>query len=515
MKKILASITAMIIVVSLAPTSVFGFQSSAGARQENAAGDEAPAAEAAKPTDNTVTTKHTATIKGKKIAYTAETGTMVLESCGEQCEIFYTAYTKDGVKDKSTRPITFAYNGGPGAASSYIHFGCLGPRRVELDEKGVPITLPAKVVDNQNSILDITDLVFIDPVGTGYSRAVDESKADVYYNYDSDNECVGDFIRQYVNRNNRWGSPKYLAGESYGTTRSVGVCNYLANNCSMNVNGLMLISCVNDFSAIAFGGSNELPYASFIPTYAAAAWYHGVLSQKYQDMKLEDYMDEVCSFVEKEYVPALFMGTKLSKSELESTAEKLADYIGVSKEFVIENNLRFDLEPFSKEILKDKKLMIGRYDERLTGPSTTGSIYDGKSDPSGSTVDTAFGDAFRKYITEELGYQTDRNYITLSLDINNAWSFPINNIGGYLAQEDTIRDILSKNKFLKIWVLSGYYDAATPFYGTQWQYNHVFANDDVKERITFTHYASGHMLYIDSNSFDQFREDAEKWYGVK
>ena len=510
MRKLLASIITICILVCFVSTPVLAYQAPGDDSQTESAPAEAPSL-----VDNTVTTKHKVTIKGKTIAYTAEAGTMALESGGDQCEMFYTAYTKDGVKDKSTRPITFAFNGGPGSSCIYIHFGCLGPRRVELDEKGTPISLPAKVVDNKNSILDMTDLVFIDPVGTGYSKAADESKSSNFYGYTNDIRSVGDFIRQYINRNNRWGSPKYIAGESYGTARAVGLCKYLSDSYSMNVNGLMLISCINDYEALSFGGRNETPYAVFIPTYAAAAWYHGVLSKKYQDMELEEYLKEVTTFVEKEYVPALFMGNKLSKSEINSIAGKLADYLGVSKDFILENNLRFDLEPYSKELLKDRKLMIGRYDERLTGPVTSGSIYDGTADPSGAIVDTAFGDAYQKYITDELGFKTDTPYVPMNLDVNYEWDFPLDGGIGYLSQEDIIHDCLSKNRFLKIWVLCGYFDGATPFYGAEWQYNHVFLNDDAAERITFTHYPSGHMIYIDKESFDKLREDAEKWYGVK
>ena len=462
--------------------------------------------------DNIVTTTHTAMIQGKELSYTAQTGTMQLNTNGHACEIFFTAYTLNGVDDPSSRPITFAFNGGPGSASFYLHVGCLGPRRIDVDEKGYAKTMPAKMTDNENSLLDLTDLVIIDAVGTGYSRSLEDTD-DPFIGYNNDVSTFGDFIHQYINRNNRWGSEKYVAGESYGTPRAVGICQYLANTYSLNLNGLILISSVNDFSSIIFEKGNEIPYATFIPTYAADAWYQGVLAPEYQEMKLEDYLEEVRGFVENEYVPALFRGDRCTDEDMDMLAEKYAGYTGLKKEYVLSANLRVDLNNFLTELLKDQKLMVGRLDGRVTGPATEGSIDNGESDPSSTSFDLSFGNAFRNYVIGELGFLTDRPYLPLNGDVNYAWTFPIESWGGYLSQEQIISDCISKNPFLKIWVLCGYYDGATPFYSVEYTFNHLFLNDKLKDQLSFTYYPCGHMIYMEKESFDQFRKDAENWFG--
>ena len=464
-------------------------------------------AEAPDAADNIVTTNHTAVIKGNPVSYTANTGTMVLQCNGNYYEIFFTAYTVDG--GDASRPITFAFNGGPGSCSEYIHMGCLGPRRVALDDEGHALSMPDGIVDNENSVLDMTDLVFIDPVGTGYSRALTGTNTD-FYGYDNDIASVAEFIRLYINRNNRWGSPKYIAGESYGTTRAVGLCKYLADSFSMNLNGLILISSVNNFQAIYPGNNNEMPYALAIPTYAADAWYHKKVSAEYQAMNLEDYLREVREFVETEYVPALFSGKSLSDSKMDELAEKISSYIGLSKDLVLGENLRIELDDFLTELLKDQKLVVGRYDGRITGPATGGSIDDGDADPSDASIDLAFGNTFMAYITTELGFQTDVPYVPTAEDIDDSWPFA--NDDGLISQDDIVYECISKNSYLKIWVLCGYYDGATPFYSAEWTYNHVFLLDQYKDNIHFTYYPSGHMIYINKESFDKLRKDAEEFY---
>ena len=487
--------------------------SSAGTSQNSSAGSNSEASNADPgelPQDNIVTTQHTSVIKGQSYSYTANTGTMVMESGGSYCEIFFTAYTLNGDGAADNRPITFAFNGGPGASSSFIHFGCLGPRKVELDEVGKTISMPSKIIDNENSILDMTDLVFIDPVGTGYSRAVAGSEPKDFWGYDNDIRSVGDFIRLYVNRYQRWGSPKYIAGESYGTTRAVGLCDYLATNFSLNINGLLLISSANDFNAVIETGANDVSDALFIPTFAADAWYHKKLSSEYQAMELEDYLKKVRAFVDEEYIPAKFKGDAITESEKEALAGKIAEFIGVSEEYVLEADLCVNLEDYSKELLKDKKLRIGRYDGRITGPVVSGSYDDGTSDPSAASTDLAFGNTFMEYVTEELKYVTDRPYLPMSPEVGENWSFA--NDEGLIRQENTIYENISKNNYLKIWVVCGYYDGATPFYSAEWVYRHLGLNDDLRNNVQITHYPSGHMIYVNKEAFEMFREDAEKWF---
>ncbi|MCR5403359.1 MAG: hypothetical protein K6E91_05980 [Butyrivibrio sp.] len=468
---------------------------------------EAAAPENEAAADDLVKTNHTAVIRGKSYSYTATVGKMAVTSAGEQCDVFFIAYTLDNQHDASKRPITFAFNGGPGAASFYANFLCMGPKRMDVDEIGHATTLPATFIDNDNSLLDLTDLVFIDAIGTGYSKAENEEN---FIGYDNDIRTIGDFIRLYINRNKRWSSPKYVAGESYGTTRAVGLCQYLASTYSLGLNGLMLISSVNDFSTLSFGTGNDLPYASYLPTYAADAWYHGKLDDKYQDMELSDYLDEVREFVSDDYVEALFMGRNIKQSDKDEIANDISKYIGVDKDFVLKHNLRIDLDDFLKELLADDKLVAGRYDGRFTGPVINASIYDGTSDPSTFDVDLPLVSAVNQFIVDELNYQTDDPYIPLSLDVNYNWGFNTDNY--YLAQEDIIKDCMTANSNLKIWVLCGYYDGATPFYAAEWTYNHVYMDDSRKDNLSFTYYPSGHMFYLDLPSLEQFREDAERWY---
>lgn len=513
MRKMIALFMVTGMILCMLPTGLYASPKESEQASEPASDEAAPTGDKTdevSPEENTVKTKHKVKIQGESIPYTAETGTMVLNSGGVSCEMFYVAYTRDDVDDPDDRPITFAFNGGPGSSCFYIQFGCLGPRKAELDEMGNPVSLPAKIIDNENSILDITDLVFIDPVGTGYSRAINMEEESEFYGYDNDIHSVGDFIRQYVNRHKRWGSKKYIAGESYGTTRAVGLCKYLTDQYGMYVNGLMLVSSVNDFNAVIASGGNETAYALFIPTFAADAWYHGKLSDEYKDMELEDYLEEVRSFVEEEYIPVLFKGRRVSGDKKEEIAGKLSTYIGVSEDFILKRNLRISLDDFSTELLSDKKLRLGRYDGRITGPVTGGSLDDGDSDPSSSSTDIAFVNSYQKYVTEELGYETDTPFIPFSSDVNSVWSLA--NDWGLITQEDIVYECMSMNPFLKIWVLCGYYDSATPFYSAEWTFNHIFLNEESEKNLSFTYYPSGHMFYVDKESFDKFRKDAGKWY---
>jgi carboxypeptidase C (cathepsin A) len=512
MKKIIALLMAAGLILCMLTTGLYAATGDSEQASE-AASDEAGSqaddkANEAPVKDNIVRTKHTVEIQGKTIPYTAEAGTMVLNSGGVYCEMFYAAYTRDDVENTDDRPLTFAFNGGPGSSCIYIQFGCLGPRKAELDETGYALSLPAKIIDNENSILDMTDLVFIDPVGTGFSRAINKDEENEFFGYDNDIRSVGDFIRQYVNRHKRWGSEKYIAGESYGTTRAVGLSKYLSDRYGMYINGLMLVSTANDFNALISSGGNETSYALYIPTYAADAWYHGKVSEEYKDMELEDYLKEVRSFVEEEYVPVLFKGRSISKDEKEKTAGKLSGYIGVSEDFCLKNNLRISLDDFSTELLGDEKLRVGRLDGRITGPVTSGSLDDGTSDPSSSSTDIAFVNAYLKYVTEELEYETDTPFFPLALEVD--WSLADDS--GLIGQEDVVYESMSKNPYMKIWVICGYYDGATPFYSAEWVYNHVFLNEETEKNLSFTYYPSGHMFYVDKASFDQFRKDAEKWY---
>ena len=452
-------------------------------------------------------THHTAQVAGQTLNYTATVGRLPVEVQGQRANLFFTAYTLDGVEDLSRRPITFAFNGGPGAGSLWLHMGMLAPRRLDVDDDGQPNGLPVGIVDNPCSILDLSDIVFIDPVGTGYSRAAEDADPRFFYKYDGDITSVCEFIRLYVTRNGRWGSPKYVAGESYGTIRAVGVADYLSRRYALGMNGVMLISSINDMTSTMEISGGDHTYALYLPTYAAIAWYHGALDEKYQSMALEDYIAEVRDFAGSEYQAALFKGARLTDGERDDIAGKVAAYIGYKVEDVIQENLRIYIDDFCTDLLKDRKLMVGRIDGRYTGPLTSN---DGAADPSMSAMSDAFGAAFNRYINEELEYHTDLNYEYLNNEVNMYWQYGLDN--ATLDQKEIVYNIMSRNRFLKLWVLCGYYDLATPFYPAEWTFDHVFLQPEARENLTFTYYPSGHMIYMHHPSLEQFRKDAEAWY---
>ena len=456
-------------------------------------------------------THHTAEVAGQTLGYTATVGRLPVSMGDQKCQMFFTAYTLDGVEDMTQRPITFAFNGGPGSSSEWLHLGMLAPRRVETDQDGQPTQLPVKIVDNPFSILDMTDLVFIDPVGTGYSRAAEGSDPRAFYSYSGDIISVSEFIRLYATRNGRWGSPKYLAGESYGTARAVGVANYLADAYAMGLNGLMLISSANDYSVLMMEDRmNELPYALYLPTYAAIGQYHGLLEEPYQSMPVEELIAEVREFAATEYQAALFRGSALDEARKEAVAEKVAAYTGLAKDYVLKHNLRVFLDDFCADLLADRKLMVGRIDARYTGPLTEGDIGSSNADPSSAILGSVFGMAINQYLGDELDYHSDLTYKTLSNDINIAWDFGRDNY--VLSQREDIYNAMSRNRFMKVWVLCGYYDLATPFGAAEWLFDHIFLNPETRPNLSFTYYPSGHMIYMHEPSLAQFRQDAVTWY---
>ena len=469
------------------------------------------AAETAPAKDNLVTTKHSAVIRGKALDYTATAGTMVVDTEGGKCEIFFAAYTMEDGGTAAARPLTFVFNGGPGSSSEWMHMGFFGPRRIVFDDDGQAIRFPSVIEDNEYSILDLTDLVFIDPVGTGYSKPVEGADLANFIGYENDNRTVGDFIRLYVSRYDRWSSPKYVAGESYGTIRAIGLGRYLSDKYALGLNGIMLISSVNNFSTMMEGKPSDFTYALYLPTYAADAWYHGKLAPQYQNMELEEFLKEVRAFAGGDYLAALFAGRRLEEDKRDDVAERIAAYSGLDKKVVLKANLRVLYWDFCEKLLEDDRLVIGRIDGRYTGPATGGSMADGEADPSMAALGDVFGAAVNQYIMEELGFRTDRHYEPLSLKVNEKWTFPASEIGGF-HQEHIIHEVMSKNRFLKVWVLCGYYDMATPFFAAEWVYDHVFLNKNFEKNLQFTYYPSGHMIYMHKASLVKFREQAEEWY---
>ena len=470
------------------------------------------------PKDNLVVTKHSIKIGGKVIKYTVTTGTMVMkeevndkEKDAEvekpRAQIFFTAYTMDGVRDKSKRPITFSFNGGPGSSSVWLHMGVLGPRRVVLTDDGEMPPPPFKLTDNQYSILDDTDLVFIDPMSTGFSRPVEGEKSREWHTFTKDIASVGDFIRLYTTRYNRWLSPKFLAGESYGTTRSAGLSGYLQDRHGMLLNGLILISAVLDFTTIDFNLNNDLPYILFVPAYAATAWYHGKLNFK---APLKTVVEEAQEFALGEYATALLKGASLSPEERTSVVEKLSRYTGISQEFIQRSNLRIFDQHYFKELLRERGKTVGRLDSRYTGIDRIGVTSTPEYDPLFAQVNGPYTAAFNDYIRTELKFETDTPYEILSDKVWMQWSYSYFQ-NQYVNVAETLRGAMTFNKYLKVFVANGYFDLGTPYSATEYTFDHLGLDESLRKNISMAYYEAGHMMYVHMPSLKKLKKDMTKF----
>jgi carboxypeptidase C (cathepsin A) len=469
------------------------------------------------PKDNLVETKHVVTIGGKEIKYTVTTGTIVMkeesvnkdkESEGEKprMSVFFVAYTRDDVEDKSKRPVTFSFNGGPGSSSVWLHLGVLGPRRVVLDFDGNLPKPPFQLTDNEYSILDQTDLVFIDPMSTGYTRPVEGQKAGEWHGFKKDIELVGDFIRLYTTRYLRWLSPKFLIGESYGTTRASALSNYLLERHGMYLNGLMLVSVVIDFATIDFTHGNDLPYIMFLPAYAATAWYHRRLRTR---KPLQLLVKEVDKFALGEYATALMQGDALPRRERARIVEKLARYTGLSEDFIDRSNLRIHAFRFFKELLRDERRTVGRLDSRLIGIDRDAAGESFEYDPLLSTVMGPYTAAFYHYVRADLKFESDLPYEILSEKVH-PWSYAeFENQFVYVAE--MLRKAMTQNPHMKVFVANGYYDLGTPFTATEYTFNHLQLDESLHDNISMAYYEAGHMMYIHLPSLEAMKRDLDEF----
>lgn len=460
---------------------------------------------------DTAVTQHKVTIAGKEIAYTATAGKMMIkdDKGKDRASVFFIAYTLDGVEGRSTRPVTFAFNGGPGSASVWLHLGVLGPRRIDFDEEGVAAGPPYKIKDNDLSILDITDIVLIDPVSTGYSRAANEAKPGEFHGYQEDIQSVGDFIWSYVTHKERWSSPKFLLGESYGTTRAAGLSGHLQDRYGMYLNGLVLVSVVLDFQTLRFGIGNDLPYILFLPTYAATAWHHKQLDDDVQNLKLEELVAEVEVFALKDYALALLQGSELSDGERQRIIKRMARYTGLSETFIDQSDLRISMSAFGKELLRDEGKTVGRFDSRYLGIDRTraGDHYD--YDPSKAALFGPFGSAINQYLREELEVESTDKYMVFG-DIGR-WNYS-QFTGRYVNIGETLRGAMTENQNLRVFCANGYYDLATPHFATEYTFNHLGLHESLRKNVTMEYYEAGHMMYVHHPSHVKFRRDMVKFY---
>jgi carboxypeptidase C (cathepsin A) len=472
--------------------------------------------------DNIVTTKHTLKIRGRDLKYTVNVGTVVLrEEVDKQghkpkAEMFFIAFTRDGVRNSAKRPLTFSFNGGPGSSSVWMLLGLLGPKRVPLSaddsDMSKRVSPPYQVQPNEFTLLEESDLVFIDPVGTGYSRPVagDDTDPDEFFSFRRDIDSVGEFIRLYTSRHERWSSPKFLIGESYGTTRASGLSGFLQDRFGLYLNGIMLISAVLNFQTILFHPGNDLPYVVYVSSYALAARYHKKLGKKYQDMDQDKFIEEVRAFAENEYQVALHKGSSLSQADQNQVAKKLAGYIGVSTDYVLQNNLRVPIMRFAKELLREDGKSVGRFDTRITGVDKDDAAENFERDPSFDVVQGIYSACLNDYVRRELKFESDLPYEVLSFKVLPKWKYDEfqNN---YVNVAETLRSAMMKNPHLKLFVGNGLYDMATPFYATEYTINHLGLRNGVDENITMEYYEAGHMMYTHKPSLRKLSADLKKF----
>ncbi len=457
-----------------------------------------------------IETHHQFDAGGVAFGFTAVAGTLGLREENEsgahepKASLFYVAYLKDDEPDPAARPLTFCFNGGPGSSSVWLHLGLLGPWRVDLGEEGFLPPPPYRLVGNPYSLLDQTDLVFIDPVTTGYSRPVAGEAATQFHEFSKDLDSIAEFVRLFTTRRQRWLSPKFLIGESYGTTRAAALAALLDEKHGLTLNGILLISTVLNFQTLRFDTGNDLPYALFLPTYTAAAWYHGRLAPDLQE-DLAAALLEAEAFAAGDYTLALQRGAELPAEEQERVAAKLARLTGLSPEYLQRTNLRIEIGRFVKELLRDQRRTIGRLDSRLKGidRDAAGEAYE--FDPSMVAIRGPYTAALNDLMRRRLRFENDLPYEILTGRVH-PWRFEDHH-NAFVDVGEMLRKAMSLNPYLKVFVASGHYDLATPYFATRYTFAHLALDESVAENVQMHTYEAGHMMYIHVASLRQLRED--------
>jgi carboxypeptidase C (cathepsin A) len=450
------------------------------------------------PKEEWSVTEHSIKIGAETIPYTASAGTTLLKNAdGEPTGLLYSvAYTRSDVKDLSTRPVSFLYNGGPGSATMWLHMGAFGPRRVATVNGGFTPPAPYSIVDNTETLLDKTDLVFIDMMGTGYSRAAGKGEEKDFYGVDEDAAAFAQFIVTYLSRNNRWNSPKFLIGESYGTFRSAVLGNLLQSRYNVHLNGIDLISSVLDLSTITFADGDDRVYEYYLPSYAAVAWYFKTAPTR--TATLEETVEAARRYAAGEYAVALFKGDTLSAAEKAAVAKRLYEFTGISEDYFVRANLRVKLGQFNAELMRGKGLTAGRIDARFTGHTFNLLTENSESDPEGPAVGGAFTALINQYNHQELKFGRDMQY--RNTRNGGGWNWTRQNGGGGFPPAPNVQRDLAQamitNPALQVQIENGYYDMATPFFPTEFTAHHLGIPEALQKNITLKYYTAGHMMYL-------------------
>jgi carboxypeptidase C (cathepsin A) len=469
-------------------------------------------------------TEHSITINGQVLKYKATAGYLTLseerqdkdekpddsarpagnpepEAGKPKARIFFIAYTREDAADTTTRPITFAFNGGPGAASVWLHLGELGPRRVKLDQLAPNPGPPYSLVDNDQTWLTDTDLVFIDPVSTGYSRPAPGASAGEFHGYEEDVKSIGEFIRLYITHNNRWLSPKFIVGESYGGTRAAGLCDYLQNEASIYLDGVIIVSGLMNWQNIDFSPGNDIAFCLGLPALADTAWYYKKDAPEYQQGDVNHMRQEAEEFAIKDYLLALGKGDQLADADRLQIAGRLSKFLGLPVDYILRHHLRVSDDDFRTELLKSESRAPGRYDSRYSG-----LVYDAGGDigdPSFIAIRGAFEATINSYLRTELKFESDLPYRILA-DVG-PWRF--NSENKYLDVSEALGKAMTENPRLKVWVTCGYYDLAISYFSTEYTLDHMHLDPSIRQNLTFTKYDSGHMIYTDQTAIKAMRDD--------
>jgi carboxypeptidase C (cathepsin A) len=503
MKRILSSTLLIWLAVAVAAA-----QAPQQADKDSTAAAPKAAADVSSKEQSSVT-EHSIRIGGQMIQYKATAATMALkDDKGEpDASLFYVAYTRSDVEDPGKRPIAFVYNGGPGSSSVWLHMGAFGPKRVLTTDAAATPPSPYKLIDNLNCLLDATDLVFLDPIGTGFSHAIGKANDRDFWGVDQDVRSLAQAIRVYVTRNKRWNSPKYLIGESYGTFRSAALSNYLQSGGDhIDLNGIVMLSSVLNLGKLSFRPGEDLPYILHLPSLAAAAWYHKAVKDRPADLKT--LMDEARRFAVNEYASALLKGDSLEATERADIARKMARLTGLSEDYIVRANLRIMPYQFEKELLRGRGLIVGGYDARFTGSTNSLLSEFAEYDPSFTGLGAAFTAAFNKYVREDLKYEADRDYVILSRQASGSWDYKRSSGGGFGFPgspnvEADLAEAMIANPHLRLQVHIGIYDMVTPFLEVEHTMDHLALPANLRNHVQLEYYEAGHMMY--SHDEDQSR----------